>query len=81
MTDASMPGTVRPRFRARDPARPPGHPRRDGVGLHAGPDELESARRLGVTEVVLKPHTSRELGAAMHRVMGTVRPAENTSSA
>ena len=36
---------------------------------------------LGVTEVVLKPHTPEELGAAMQRVMGTVRPGEDTSSA
>ncbi len=41
------------------------------VSGYMQPDDLELARRLGVTEIVLKPHTSRELGAAVERVIGT----------
>jgi len=40
------------------------------VSGYMQPDDLDSARRLGVTEVVLKPHTSRELSAAVERVTG-----------
>jgi hypothetical protein len=44
------------------------------------PGDLEGARHLGVTEVVLKPHTPRELSAALQRVMGMAQGAGDSSS-
>jgi CheY-like chemotaxis protein len=50
------------------------------VSGYMRPGDLEGARHLGVTEVVLKPHTPRELSAALQRVMGMAQGAGDSSS-
>jgi signal transduction histidine kinase/ActR/RegA family two-component response regulator len=43
------------------------------VSGYMTPIDLERARHLGVTEIVSKPHTPRDLSAALQRIMTTAR--------
>jgi PAS domain S-box-containing protein len=68
MTDTSMPG-----LSGVDLVREILQVRRDipvvMVSGYMQPADLDSVRQLGVTEIVLKPHSPRDLGAALQRVI------------